>query len=317
MSKPPETAVVYGADGFVGNAVVSALTHEGIRVVARRAPRLRRNPTPVTEIDVSVVRVWAADESAALGALCPDVVINAAGISDATGIESESMFGANGVLPAVLGHAAYASGASYVHVSSAAVQGSDHVLDSTHTWDPQSPYARSKASGERLLLATMPAGAAMTIYRPPGVHAPGRRVTQMLRRYAASALASTSAAERGSPQALLSNVADAILFLALSPSPPVIVHHPSEGVTNQSLLRILGGHRPHLVADPLARSTVSLVRAAGRRGWLRPSHAVRFQLLLLGQEQDVSWLTESGWSPPVGHSGWWGLSPALLGAGDE
>ncbi|MGB5952675.1 MAG: NAD-dependent epimerase/dehydratase family protein [Ornithinimicrobium sp.] len=299
------TVVVYGARGFLGGAICAALEQRGVSVVASAAPRLRQDADHGSEPDLGKL---AAPQVEALKDVRPDVVINAGGLRDVSHGQNTSVYGANVVLPAVLGYAARSRGASYIHLSSGSVQGDHRVLDSSRTWDPQSAFAESKASGERLLLATSPVGAPTTIYRPPTVHALQRRSTRALSRYAASGFATTSARERGSPQALLPNVADAVAFLATSRSAPLIVHQPSEGLTNHSLLRMLGGRDPHLIADPLARFAARSASASGRLGLVHQPQAIRLRLLMLGQEQARSWLTDAGWTPPISTDGWQQLS---------
>ena len=297
---PEATVVVFGASGFVGRAVCAALEARGATVQREPAPRLS-----------SSVR-WdagqpdgASDEVRTLAQRLPAAatVVNAAGISDSGHSDEAALMAANARLPGLLAAAAAATGARFVHVSSAAVQGRVRQLDSSLAVDPFSTYSRSKAAGERAALA----GNARTVcYRPPGVHAPDRRVTRSLARIARSRVSSTAApGTANTAQALLENVADACAHLALcADDPPAVVAHPSEHLTTSELLRLLGGREPILSPRPLALAVVAIARAGGRMSPRLAANARRLEMLWLGQAQHDSWLTLSGWTPPREHSRW-------------
>ena len=176
--------------------------------------------------------------------------------------------------------------------------------------DEFSPYSRSKAEGERSVLAY---GRRVVVFRPPGVHAAERRVSQRIAKLARSPLASVARpGTQPSPQALAPNVGAAITYLALCDiEPPSIVIHPSEGVTTTSLLSALGGKPPRQVPNLVARTIVSLASLAGRRSARIAGNARRLELLWFGQEQDESWLTRQGWVPPVSRDGWHQLAEEL------
>lgn len=307
---------VVGATGFVGSAVVSALSLSGAEVVPVRAPRLAAvTPDRVEKMlerqEVAVMRL--AKELREV-----EAVVNAAGNPDASDRDEAALFAANAVLPGVIGKAVQlASVARYVHVSSAVVQGRLPMLDETDRTDAFSAYARSKAAGEKT--ARRQGGAATVIYRPPSVHASGRRVTRMTARVARSSLAVVAAPGTSpSPQALLQNVASAIAFLASTPGrPPAVVCHPSEGMTTAKLMSILGGKPPREIPRWVARTTVRTLSTAGR--FLPPisANARRVEMLLFGQGQANSWLTTAGWQPPCGADAWVQLGVQMRNARED
>lgn len=297
MSK---VVTIVGASGFVGSAVRQRLSQGGVTVRTVSAPRVTGSvgtaPPSPAEI-AGMAEVFRGSTT----------VVNAAGVSDALADSVETLDGANGLMPGLLARACVEAGARLVHISSAAVQGSKPSLDSSSDLRPFSAYSRSKVLGEHAVLAV---GGDVCVYRPPGVHASSRQVTQSVARLARSSL--SSVADPGTdnaPQALLDNVADAVAFLATWPGPlPTIVHHPSEGLTTAALLMTMGGHPPLLVPRPVARTVLSTAGAlTGLLPWVA-GVARRLEVLWFGQHQAASWLTEAGWVPPVGQDGWEGLA---------
>lgn len=296
-----------GATGFVGSAVRLALARGDRQVRPVRAPRLvttcRTVPNLVAEAGSSAEVDRLADELA--GA---EVVVNAAGDPDASSQRRQALLAANALLPRVVLEAAARAGVSrMIHVSSAVVQGNRDILDAGEEMSPFSPYSMSKVLGEQVVRTQVPDQVSVTSYRPPSVHAPGRRVTRRVAQIAASRLTSVAwPGTQNSPQALLPNVAAAVAFLATcGQQPPEIVLHPWEGISAAALLTILGnGRRPVLVP----RSWACAAIAAGRLvGHLAPSVAAntrRIEVLWLGQSQARSWLEDQGWRPPVGLDGW-------------
>ena len=144
---------VFGGSGFLGRHVVRALCKRGYRVrVAVRRPDLAGHLQPLGRVgQIHAVRANlrypGSVEAAARDA---DIVINLVGILFEAGrqrFESVHTFGAEAVALA-----AAAFGARLVHVSAIGA-------------DPDSPshYARSKAVGEKLVLAALPSA---TILRP-------------------------------------------------------------------------------------------------------------------------------------------------------
>lgn len=296
----PCVAIV-GASGFVGSQVTSAIERRGVRVVQIRSPRLHSSPT---EKERNHIRAYLVASFAGCR-----TVVNAAGVSEATGSSSD-LYHANALLPEIVAEAAREHGARFVHVSTAAVQGRAPELDSSLTTRPFSPYSASKAEGERRVLHAHPNAC---IYRPPGVHGENRDTTATLARFARSPLSVVSApGTYNAPQALIENVGDAIAHLALTTSPiPRIVNHPSEDLTVADVLTLLGGRRPHVLPRPLARGLVNTTYAAGKLAPQLLGHARRLEVLLFGQDQAASWLPSDGWKPPADRDTWRSLGRKL------
>jgi putative NADH-flavin reductase len=311
------TVALLGATGFVGSAVRSVLDAAGHAVRPVRAPRLRTHAGSADELVAEAAKSPHVQQLAdsLLGA---DVVINAAGDPDASSRDTHALTAANSLLPrVVLEAAASASVRRMVHVSSAVVQNDRKVLDASEDMSPFSPYSRSKILGELVLRTDVPAGVSVTRFRPPSVHAPGRRVSQRVGRIARSRLASVAGnGTQPSPQALLPNVASALAFLAICRNiPPAVVTHPWEAMTALDLMTLLGGgHRPVQVPRWLARTTVATGRIVGRLSPLLAANVRRVEVLWLGQEQARSWLEDQGWQPPVGIEGWHKLASSVANA---
>jgi uncharacterized protein YbjT (DUF2867 family) len=149
---PLETLVtVFGGSGFLGRHVVRALAKLGYRIrVAVRRPELAGFLQPLGQVGQihamqANVRHAASVEAAAREA---DVVINLVGILFERGrqrFDAVQSFGAEAVA-----RAAAALGARLIHVSAI---GADEGAPSC--------YARSKAVGERLVLAAVPSAVIM------------------------------------------------------------------------------------------------------------------------------------------------------------
>ncbi|MDT0262074.1 NAD-dependent epimerase/dehydratase family protein [Jatrophihabitans lederbergiae] len=287
--------LVLGGSGFIGSAVVQALLRRGAETRTSPAPRLNA----VTALDAAeCARHARARPELHVMLDWANVVVNTAGLSDAGSCEESELNAANAAMPAMIARLARDAGVQrFLHVSSAAVQGDRLVLDSSEDMQPFSPYSRSKALGERLLLDLGWPG--LVLYRPQGVHGPGRQVTRSLTRLARSPLASVAApGDQPTPQAPVANVADATAFLALTQrTPPRIVLHPWEGLTTASLLQHLGGRRPVRIPAVCARYIVAALRTVGRRHPRTAANARRVQMMWFGQAVEPSWMTDAGWRP--------------------
>jgi NADH dehydrogenase len=157
---PIDTLVtVFGGSGFLGRHVVRALAKRGYRIrVAVRRPDLTGHLQPLGRVGQihavqANLRYPASVEAAVRDA---DLVINLVGILFERGrqrFEAVHTFGAEAVALA-----AAAFGASLVHVSAL---GADDNASSL--------YARSKAMGEKLVLAALPSA---TVLRPSVVFGP-------------------------------------------------------------------------------------------------------------------------------------------------
>lgn len=307
--------VVVGASGFVGSHVKAALEARGVEVVSARAPRLPEMTASETTIFLQDADLDEALLDAWRGA---DALVNAAGNPDASARDARALIAANGALPGLLGRYAAELGIGrYVHVSSAVVQGRRPVLDETDDFDAFSDYARSKVLGEKQARRHGPA--ATVCYRPPSVHHHSRRVTRMITKIASSP-ASTVAGpgSQPTPQALASNVGDAVAELATcDQQPPPVVMHPWEGLTCASLLELLGDRSPRIVPRPLAKAMVRGLALVSAPLPAISANARRVEMIWFGQGQATSWLTTQGWAPPVGEDGWAKLRDNVLAANDE
>ena len=303
---------VLGAGGFVGTAVKRALQQAGTSVTSIAAPRISRPRGTVPERGEgmsSTVDAIAALEESLRGCAA---VVNCAGIAMPGAGASLALYGANALLPIVVREACSRAGVSrFIHVSSAAVQGDRDILDETEDVTPMTPYARSKAAGERLLLRGNREG--VTIFRPTSVHGSARIVTARLARLARSPLSSVAGSgEWASPQVLVQNVGSAVAYLAVcSSAPPAIVLQPSEGQTAKSVLCVLGlGREPHHLPEHLAYAVLAAAALATFNPQLSAARR-RLHMLWFGQQQTVGWLSSQGFAPPAGADAWSRLASDL------
>jgi UDP-glucose 4-epimerase len=299
---------VVGGSGFIGRAVMGALEARGVNRFALRAPRLSCTARTWQDVRLAAERstAVAAELATSLGAATH--VVNCAGVSAASSAGSE-VYGANSLLPALLGQAAEVTGAArLVHVSSSSVQGHTRVLSERPEYAPFSPYTESKVLGEQVLSGNRLA----VVYRPTSVHGSGRAVTRTLTHIARSPFASVAGSgDNPSPQVLVENVADAICHLILAQAPaPSIVLHPSEGMTTAKVLTLLGGKPPRRIPAGAARGILRVARAAPSTPSMSAQRR-RLEMLWFGQEQEESFLTSDGWTPVAGHDAWRDLGAAV------
>ncbi len=296
---------VFGSTGFVGGHVSAALERRGCSVQRMATPRLAADED------------FSAEQVAALAASLrgADAVICAGGNPDASSNDEPALIAANATAPAMIAAASKQVGCPrFVYVSSAVVQGRREQLDQTFDTEGFSAYARSKIAGEKAVRQYGPSST--VIYRPPSVHDASRRVTRMIARIATSPVSIVAApGNANSPQALIGNVADALAQIAMTnQSPPAVVIQPSEGITTASLLQFLGGAEPRRVPAHLSRSVTKIAATTGRGIAPIAANARRLEMILFGQNQAASWLTEIGWTPVHGHDAWRRLGQEMRSA---
>lgn len=305
--------IVTGASGFVGRACAAALREAGHDVASLRAPVLFSDqadllrpggrpgrPEPLARPEL-LARIAATLHG-------HDVAVNAAGLPHSASQASARLFGANSLWPHVLAQACeLAEVPRLVHVSSIAVQGRIRVLDHTPRYAPVTPYAASKVLGEQLLTDAARRGATqVTIYRPPSVHDWDRDVTRSFAAFCRRwPLVVVGDGNQPVPVSLAGNVGAATAALVAAEDPPFIVLHPYEGQTVRSLYETFGPGRPiHALPEPVVRWTLRAVEPLARRIPIAAAVSRRAELLLLGQAQSESWLTISGFRPPLGAAAW-------------
>ena len=234
--------------------------------------------------------------------------LNAAGNPNASSSKVQEMLGPNALLPVIAYKSACMAGVSrFIHISSSTVQGDIPVLDSSYDFRPFSPYSQSKVLGEQWLSKEVNQDTELVIYRPPSVHSRGRSVTQKIEIFARSRLASVSGdGADPSPQALLENVADAIVYIADSPNfLPDVVHPPGDGLTSESLLIALGGGRePKHLPLKLSKTIITICKQLEKLFPKLSANRRRLELLWFGQDVDKSWLESAGWVPPLSLAAW-------------
>jgi uncharacterized protein YbjT (DUF2867 family) len=150
---------VFGGSGFLGRHVVRALAKERYRIrVAARRPDLAGHLQPLGQVgQIEAVQANLRHRASVLAAVRgSDVVINLVGILLETGRQRFDMVHGMGAEAVAL--AAAADDARMIHVSAI---GADE--------NSTAAYARSKALGEKLVLAATPEA---TIFRPSIVFGP-------------------------------------------------------------------------------------------------------------------------------------------------
>jgi uncharacterized protein YbjT (DUF2867 family) len=165
MASNQETLVtVFGGSGFLGRNVVRALAKRDFRIrVAVRRPELAGHLQPLGRVgQIHAVQAnlrYPASVEAAMRD--SQVAINLVGILAASGAQSFDAVQAKGA--ETVAQAAAAAGARVVHVSAI---GADE--------NSTAAYARSKAAGEKAVLAAVPSA---TILRPSVVFGPEDQFT--------------------------------------------------------------------------------------------------------------------------------------------
>lgn len=223
---------IVGGTGYVGSAIVSSLS--GIESISvRTLPRLNL----VKKRDTAFLR--SLDNI--------DVVVNAAGLASPLSKMSDEMWMLNAVLPLRIANACCSHGIErFVHISSAAVQSGSRLIDETSSFEPFSPYAKSKAAAEQALLS-VDGPTDILIYRPTSVQSADRALTRTLVKYFSTpGIPIIGTGRERLPFALLTSVGAAASHLALLPGRPhaQIFVHPWEGVTQADAFLLLGERRP-------------------------------------------------------------------------
>lgn len=304
MPHPPDLRwIVVGASGFVGSAISRELAMQGRCVSTIQAPRLVIGADLDSDRIVEDVAGWSEEiEGIAQRFEGHDVVVNAAGLAMPDSDDNPELYGANSALPVLLYLASRRAGVRrFVHLSSAAVQGRCRLLDETARVAPFSPYSRSKARGERALLAaagSQGTGAdrpALTILRATSVQGEGRPTTDSLRRIARSRLASVAAP--GSDPSVVSSVTGLARFVRIvgewPEAAPKIVLQPSEGLSTEQVLALARGSAPMRLPRTLCRAVVALGFVASRV--LPPLSGIvrRVEMMWFGQGQVSGWALEN------------------------
>ena len=164
---------VFGGSGFIGRHTIRALAKRDFRIrVAVRRPDLAGHLQPLGRVG-QIMPVQANvryPDSVAAAVRDATVVVNLVGVLAESGAQTFNALQAEGA--AAVARAAAAEGARLVHVSAI---GADEASESG--------YARSKAAGEKAVLAAVPAA---TVFRPSVVFGPEDQFTN---RFAALARA--------------------------------------------------------------------------------------------------------------------------------
>lgn len=168
MQRP--NAVVVGASGFIGAALVKRLRRDSAHVIAVS----RRGGPDITTVE-------SYDDQHAMAAVIGDrtgVVYHLAALAHRTGIDEKTFVEANCRTAVTVAKAAIATGAArFLFVSSIGVLGNetfDRSFDEQTPARPQTPYTRSKWLAEQALTELFVGQATrLTIVRPPLVHGPG------------------------------------------------------------------------------------------------------------------------------------------------
>ncbi|MGY1846809.1 NAD-dependent epimerase/dehydratase family protein [Blastococcus sp. SYSU DS1021] len=295
--------------GFIGSHVARALLRRGHKVTRIPSPRVtldHRKPHIDVMRDARLLERTRSDLMEQLAT--SDVVVNCAGIPDAGAPGTRELYGANALLPALLGVLCADAGVyRLLHVSSAAVHGRAPVLIEGGPASPFSPYSRSKLMGELLLVRATAAMSGMDVirYRPTSVHGVTRDVTRRLVAIAHSPLNTiVGDGAAPTPQVLVEDVARAVVLLVECKEPPRDpVLHPWEGLTTGKLMTLLGdGRHPRKVPTVVARRVLqlsSIMPSPKMQGLSR-----KLEMLWFGQRQESNALERLGYVPTRDWAAW-------------
>ena len=297
-----EQWVVVGT-GFIGSAVAAALESSSVPHRTMHAPRVSLQVAATVSQTIAVLA--DAPNEREVGNLAAaftgaSVVVNAAGLATPDASASAQLSGANALLPGLIYAAAVRAGVRcVVHLSSAAVQGRTRLLTESERKRPESPYGRSKALGEDVVLHLSRADpdnqTKMRILRATSVQGPERSTSSALTRIARSRLASVAGNGSGpSPVSSVDGLTSAIYALADAHDAPSIVLQPWEGLTARSVLEKFGASKPLQLPAPLCRVALCAAYAVSRR--LRGRFTAdlrRLEVMWFGQRQIPGWLVTS------------------------
>lgn len=286
---------VVGGSGFVGSAVLRALTEAGEEARPVRAPRVTSQAGTPSDVHADADRHSAVVDRLAQELTGCSVVVNAAGAASPRSTESPELTGANALLPLLIARACASAGVKrLVHLSSAAVQGHRPVLDESPETAPFSPYSRSKALGEQSL-QLIPSGTPEIVsVRATSVQGLERPTTAALARLASSPLASVaSPGTAPSPLTSVDALAELVRQVGLHDGPvPRIVLQPWEGMTVRTVLEATGG-TPLVLPAPLCRLILRAGYAASALVKERLHGSIRrVELMWFGQDQVAGWTAE-------------------------
>jgi UDP-glucuronate 4-epimerase len=166
----PAAALVTGARGFVGSAVVQRLRRDGCRVTGVDLPPFTRASSGVGWFMHDLVRPLPTELLADV-----ELVIHAAALAGvhASWARPLDYWRANVIATELLREACERAGSPRViHLSSISVYGEGRELEETAPARPLSPYGVSKLAGER---AWPGYGGAATVVRLSNVYGPGQR----------------------------------------------------------------------------------------------------------------------------------------------
>lgn len=325
---------VIGASGFVGSSIVARLRAEGIDADPIEAPRLATHQKDPNALIRDARKLEGIIDSLADSLAGAEVVINASGLAAPNQQDIAPLLGANALLPTVIAIAAQRTGVKrYIHLSSAAVQGSQRVLNSSPRTKPFSAYSFSKALGEDALLriadfveetaaagvapgsekssfpaapsfspASVPAHHALEIciIRATSVQGAGRRTTESFAKFASSPLASV--AGNGSAKSPVSSSYALAEFVSsvgqFKGDLPRIVVQPWEGTSTASVLIDAGRRRPLQLPRFVCQAAIKagyIVSEALNDRFQGPVR--RAEVMWFGQEIDDTWARSHGLVP--------------------
>jgi dihydroflavonol-4-reductase len=246
------TALVTGATGFIGRALVARLASSGVPVLALVRDLARAGDLAALP-GVELVRGDLRDRELLRGlTVRAGLVYHLAGLTSARG--RDEFMAVNGEATGALAAAAAAAPAppKIVFVSSLAVAGPRPAARPAREDDPPTPanaYGESKLLGEELLRREA-RGARWTIVRPPWVYGPGDRATLALFRLAARGF--FPSVRGGCMEISLVHVGDLVEALVLAGGSAAAdgrVYYAADGATHtvaelgRALLTACGGGR--------------------------------------------------------------------------